>query len=156
MAAPVLPGRAESRMDLAPRGTPMPELTRRYVVMTMATEAPFDARDPEGVFVLKPWKDPAALRALAAYRDNCYPELARDLAAWMEAIEGGPVVRGDVGRRNEPHVRPVRRPDASTSRDGGVPARPPGRGGGKRPARSAPRTARRTSKRSGSRGKRRR
>ena len=46
----------------------MPELNRRYVVMAMATEAPFDPSDPEGVFVLKPWKDPAALRALAAYR----------------------------------------------------------------------------------------
>ena len=150
------PGRAESLIDLATRETPMPELTRRYVVMTMATEAPFDARDPEGVFVLKPWKDPAALRALAAYRDNCYPELARDLAAWMEAIESGPVVRGDVGRRNEPHVRPAGRRDASSSRDGGAPDRPARRGGGKRPARAAARSARRTTKRPSSRGKRRR
>ncbi len=82
----------------------MAELTRRYVVMTMATEAPFDPLDPEGVFVLKPWKDPAALRALAAYRDNCYPELARDLDDWIRSIEAGPAVRGGVGRRNEPHV----------------------------------------------------
>ena len=43
----------------------MPELTRRYIVMTMATEAPFDMQDPEAPFVLKPWKDPAALRALS-------------------------------------------------------------------------------------------
>jgi hypothetical protein len=85
----------------------MAELTRRYVVMAMASEAPFDPGDPEGVFVLKPWKDPAALRALVAYRDNCYPELARDLDAWIRAIEGGPSVRGDVGRRNEPHLRAV-------------------------------------------------
>ena len=83
----------------------MSELTRRYVVMTMATEAPFDPSDPEGVFVLKPWKDPAALRALAAYRQNCYPELGRDLEAWIRMIEAGPVVRGDVGRRNESHVK---------------------------------------------------
>ncbi len=55
----------------------MAELTRRYIVMAMATEAPFDLTDVEGVFVLKPWKDPAALRALETYRDNCYPELAR-------------------------------------------------------------------------------
>lgn len=93
----------------------MAELTRRYVVMRMATEAPFDAGDPEGAFVLKPWKDPAALRALRAYRDNCYPELSRDLDAWIRAIEAGPVVRGDVGLRNEPHLtaaaaaRPARR-----------------------------------------------
>lgn len=84
----------------------MAELNRRYVVMAMATEAPFDPADPEAVFVLKPWKDPAALRALAAYRDNCYPELGRDLDAWIRAIETGPVVRGDVGKRNESHLRP--------------------------------------------------
>lgn len=80
----------------------MTELTRRYVVMTLATEAPFDPADIEGVFVLKPWKDPAALRALLAYRDSCYPELARDLDAWIRAIQAGPRVRGDVGARNEP------------------------------------------------------
>ena len=84
----------------------MSELTRRYVVMALASTAPFDVEDREGVFVLKPWKDPAALRALAAYRENCYPELARDLDAWIRAIQGAPSVRGDVGRRNAPHVRP--------------------------------------------------
>ena len=83
----------------------MAELTRRYVVMALATDAPFDPRDPDGAFVLKPWKDPAAVRALQAYRDHCYPELARDLDAWIRAIQQGPAVRGDVGRRNEPHVR---------------------------------------------------
>ena len=83
----------------------MAELTRRYVVMLMASEVPFDPHDPDGVFVLKPWKDPAALRAIETYRDNCYPELARDLEAWVRAIGGGSSVRGDVGRRNEPHVR---------------------------------------------------
>lgn len=85
----------------------MPELTRRYVVMAMASEAPFDPHDHDSVFVLKPWKDPAALRALAAYRANCYPELGRDLEAWIRVIEAGPAVRGDVGRRNEPHLRPT-------------------------------------------------
>lgn len=85
----------------------MAELTRRYVVMSMATEAPFDPYDVDGVFVLKPWKDPAALRALQTYRDNCYPELARDLDEWIRAIEAGPKVRGDVGQRNEPHVKAV-------------------------------------------------
>ena len=30
----------------------MSELMRRYAVMLMATEAPFDLADPEGVFVL--------------------------------------------------------------------------------------------------------
>ena len=83
----------------------MAELTRRYVVMAMATDGPFDTRDPDGVFVLKPWKDPAALHALRAYADRCYPALARDLAAWIRAVERGPVVRGDVGRRNEEHRR---------------------------------------------------
>jgi hypothetical protein len=97
----------------------MAELTRRYVVMTMATQAPFDPLDPEGVFVLKPWKDPAALRAVAAYRDNCYPELARDLDGWIRAIEAGPAVRGDVGRRNEAFVK--------------IPAAPAGNRGGARP-----------------------
>ena len=83
----------------------MPELTKRYLVMTMATEAPFDLTDPEGVFVLKPWKDPAALRALETYRDNCYPNLAQDLGGWIRAIKAGPVVRGGVGKQNDPFVR---------------------------------------------------
>src|SRR5262245_46662247 len=83
----------------------MAELARRYVVMPLATDAPFDPADPDGVFVLKPWKDPAALRALRAYRDSCFPELSRDLDAWISAIEAGPIVRGDVGRRNEPFAR---------------------------------------------------
>ena len=83
----------------------MPEMTKRYIVMTMATEAPFDFADTDGVFVLKPWKDPAALRALMTYRDNCYPELGRDLDEWIRIIAAGAVVRGDVGRRNEPHVK---------------------------------------------------
>ena len=83
----------------------MAELTKRYVVMSLATEAPFDLRDPDGPFVLKPWKDLAALRALEAYRDHCYPELARDLDAWIRAIKAGPAVRGGVGRRNEPFAK---------------------------------------------------
>ena len=99
----------------------MPELMRRYVVTSLATEALFDPRDPDGVFVLKPWKDPAALRALVTYRDNCYPELGRDLTAWIGVIEGGPVLRGDVGRRNESHLRRAGReatPGTSTERSG--------------------------------------
>jgi hypothetical protein len=79
----------------------MAELTRRYIVMQMATEGPFDLRDADAPFVLKPWKDPAALQALRAYRDHCYEELARDLDQWIEAIEMGPQVRGGVGSRNE-------------------------------------------------------
>jgi len=89
----------------------MAELTRRYLVSPMATEAPFDPLDPDGAFVLRPWKDPAALRALRAYRDHCYPELRRDLDAWIRAIESGSVVRGDVGRRNEPYA--AAKPSAS-------------------------------------------
>ena len=82
----------------------MPELTRRYIVMTMATEAPFDLQDPEAPFVLKPWKDPAALRALEVYREHAYPELASDLDAWIQAIVSGPTVLGGVGARNEAHL----------------------------------------------------
>ena len=82
----------------------MRELSRRYVVMTLATEAPFDVGDPDAPFVLKPWKDPAALRALRAYRDHCFPELQRDLDAWIAAIDAGPTLRGDIGRRNEAHA----------------------------------------------------
>jgi hypothetical protein len=90
----------------------MPELTRRYIVMAMASEAPFDAHDPEAPFVLKPWKDPAALRALETYRDHCYPELAEDLTAWIHTISSGAKVRGGVGARNEAHMasRPRSRP----------------------------------------------
>ena len=82
----------------------MPELTRRYIVMTMATEGPFDLRDPDTPFVLKPWKDPAALRALQTYREHCYPELAEELEAWIATISAGPAVRGGVGTRNEQHI----------------------------------------------------
>ena len=113
----------------------MAELTRRYVVMTMATESPFDLRDSEGAFVLRPWKDPAALHALRAYAERCYPELARDLAAWIRVIESGPVVRGDVGRRNEAHagaVAPAR--GRATSRKSGAASARKARAGGRRPA----------------------
>ena len=93
----------------------MAELTRRYVVMAIATEGPFDTRDPDGAFVLKPWKDPAALAALRAYAAQCYPELAGDLARWLGAIERGPVIRGDVGRRNEEHARAKAAPRRATA-----------------------------------------
>ena len=83
----------------------MAELTRKYVVMAIASEGHLDLADLDAPFVLKPWKDPAALRALMAYRDHCYPELARELDAWIRTIERGRVVRGDVGKRNEPHAR---------------------------------------------------
>lgn len=106
----------------------MAELTRRYVVMPLATEAPFDRGDHDAPFVLKPWKDPAALAALRAYRDVCYPELARDLEAWIRTIAAGPAVRGDVGRRNEARARPAR---------GGGRA-PSGRKPGRRAARGRP------------------
>jgi hypothetical protein len=82
----------------------MAELTRRYVVMPLATPAPFDPWDANAAFVLKPWKDPAALRALKTYQDNCYPELAQDLSAWIGLIEDGTAVLGDVGRRNAQHL----------------------------------------------------
>lgn len=94
----------------------MPELTRRYIVMTMATEAPFDLQDPEAPFVLKPWKDPAALRALEVYREHAYPELASEIAAWIEAIGRGPRIRGGVGARNEAHVAARPRPRAASAR----------------------------------------
>ena len=117
----------------------MAELTRRYVVMTMASEAPFDPVDPEGVFVLKPWKDPAALRALEAYRENCYPDLARDLDVWIAAISAAPAMRGDVGRRNEPYVRTT---PAASARAGSVRARQAKRSTPSRPKSSRPKAAR--------------
>ena len=79
----------------------MVELTRRYIVMQMATEGPFDITDPDSPFVLKPWKDPAALQALIVYREHCYPELAQELDEWIKAIVAGPKIRGGVGSRNE-------------------------------------------------------
>jgi len=92
----------------------MPELTRRYIVMQMAAEAPFDLSDPDAPFVLKPWKDPAALEALRAYRDHCYDELARELDLWITAIRSGSAPLGGVGRRNAEAVvaRPRPRPKA--------------------------------------------
>ena len=118
----------------------MPELRKRYIVMTMAAEVPFDAEDPDAAFVLKPWKDPAALRALMTYRDNCYPELGQDLDAWIRTIASGAAVRGDVGRRNEPHVKP----ETSMASNGQAPA---GRAAGDRGrARTVPRTQARVSR----------
>ena len=94
----------------------MPELTRRYIVMAMATEGPFDLADPEAPFVLKPWKDPSALAALRAYRDACYPELAAELGRWIDEITAGSPVLGGVGRRNAEHQatrgKAARRPPA--------------------------------------------
>jgi hypothetical protein len=90
----------------------MAELTRRYIVMAMATEGPFDLKDPDVPFVLKPWKDPAALRALEAYRAHCYPELAVELDAWIRAISSGPVVRGGVGTRNEQYLATRAKPSS--------------------------------------------
>jgi hypothetical protein len=88
----------------------MAELTRRYIVMQMATEGPFDIRDADAPFVLKPWKDPAALQALRAYRDHCYEDLARDIDQWIEAIEMGPQIRGGIGSRNEQAQATRRKP----------------------------------------------
>jgi hypothetical protein len=99
----------------------MPELTRRYVVMAMAAAAPFDPVDHDAPFVLKPWKDPAALIALKSYRDHCYPELARDLDEWIRMVEAGPLVLGGVGRRNEAHLVSMRTtPGRPAKRSGGA------------------------------------
>ena len=96
----------------------MAELTRRYIVMQMAAEGPFDISDPEGPFVLKPWKDPAALQALIAYREHCYAELAQELDEWIMAIAAGPRIRGGVGSRNEltapAHRKPAAKPKAKS------------------------------------------
>lgn len=113
----------------------MPELTRRYIVMAMATEAPFDVNDPEAPFVLKPWKDPAALRALETYREHCYPELAADLAGWIQTIRSGARLRGGVGARNESYAAPARPRARAAAR----PARPAARAATKRATRKAAR-----------------
>ena len=118
----------------------MAELSRRYIVMQMATEGPFDLRDPDVPFVLKPWKDPAALKALEAYRDHCYPELAAEITAWIAAIGGGPAIRGTVGVRNEVHLAsrapaPSARP-GQPARAGAPPAPVSPRGARERPAKA--------------------
>jgi hypothetical protein len=94
----------------------MAELTRRYVVMAMATEGPFNTADPEAPFVLKPWKDPAALHALEAYRSRCYPDLAREIDAWIRVIRSGSKIRGGVGARNEPYAATAVRPRPARSK----------------------------------------
>jgi hypothetical protein len=111
----------------------MPELTRRYIVMAMATEAPFDVHDPEAPFVLKPWKDEAAVRALEAYRDHCYPELAADLTGWIQAIRSGARIRGGVGARNDAYAAPRPKPRAGTPA-----AQRPAKAAKKKVARKAP------------------
>ena len=93
----------------------MAELTRRYIVMQMAAEGPFDIADPDAPFVLKPWKDPAALQALIAYREHCYAELAQELDQWVRAIVAGPKIRGGVGSRNE-LTAPARRKPAGAAK----------------------------------------
>jgi len=92
----------------------MAELTRRYIVMQMAAEGPFDLTDPDAPFVLKPWKDPAALQALIVYREHCYPELAEELDQWIRAIAAGPRIRGGVGSRNELTAPARRKPAVKT------------------------------------------
>ena len=92
----------------------MAELTRRYIVMQMAAEGPFDFTDPDAPFVLKPWKDPAALQALLVYREHCYPELAQELDQWVRAILAGPKIRGGVGSRNELTALARRKPAPKT------------------------------------------
>lgn len=104
----------------------MAELTRRYIVMPMGAEGPFDPTDPNAPFVLKPWKDPAALLALEAYRAACYPELAAELSAWIRTIRSGAVPPGSVGARNAAHLasraaarprpKPKARPQAKPSK----------------------------------------
>jgi hypothetical protein len=126
----------------------MPELTRRYVVMTMAAVAPFDPADHDAPFVLKPWKDPAALLALKSYRDHCYPELARDLDEWIRTVESGPLVRGDVGRRNEEYLMSMK--PASPRAPSGGRRRPPA-GKRKRPPPKPARSSRVRGSRSGRR-----
>ena len=96
----------------------MAELTRRYIVMQMAAEGPFDIADPDAPFVLKPWKDPAALQALIAYREHCYAELAQELDQWIKAIVAGPKIRGGVGSRNE-LTAPARRKPAAVAKSKG-------------------------------------
>lgn len=91
----------------------MAELTRRYIVMQMAAEGPFDIADPDAPFVLKPWKDPAALQALIVYRRHCYAELAQELDQWIRAIMAGPKIRGGVGSRNELTAPGRRKPAAA-------------------------------------------
>src|SRR5438876_7672416 len=76
----------------------MPELTRRYLVMTMATDGPFDMNDPETPFVLKPWKDPASLRARATYREHRYRELAEEVGGWTKEGWGALMSEGQIGR----------------------------------------------------------
>jgi hypothetical protein len=93
----------------------MAELTRRYIVMQMAAEGPFDIADPDAPFVLKPWKDPAALQALIAYREHCYAELAQELDQWIRVIVAGPKIRGGVGSRNE-LTAPARRKSAAAAK----------------------------------------
>ena len=106
----------------------MAELTRRYIVMPMATEAPFEPSDPDAVFVLKPWKDPAALQALETYRAHCYPELAQDLDGWIKTIKAGPVFRGGVGERNAQYLTSRPAPAPAAARAGpGTPASRPAR-----------------------------
>jgi hypothetical protein len=99
----------------------MAELTRRYIVMQMATEGPFDLADPDAPFVLKPWKDPAALQALIAYRRHCYAELARELDQWIRAIAAGPKIRGGVGARNELTAPARQKPKAKSKAMGSKP-----------------------------------
>jgi len=129
----------------------MPELTRRYVVMAMAAAAPFDPADHDAPFVLKPWRDPAALIALKSYRDHCYPELARDLDDWIRMVEAGARVPGDVGRRNEAHLvsmkpAPVRAGGRRGTGARKTAARPGAKSTG-RPRRSAARLSQKPKKR---------
>ncbi len=61
-----------------------------------------DTQDVDSPFVLKPRKDPAAMKALECYADFCELELSKQIKRWIQLIKKAPKVVGTQGKRNIP------------------------------------------------------
>jgi hypothetical protein len=69
---------------------------------------PMQSTDPNNVdspFVLMPRKDPAAFAALVYYAQVCEPQLAQEIAEWLDKIAHAEPVFGTQGMRNFASVR---------------------------------------------------
>jgi len=64
-----------------------------------------DVKDIDSPFVLIPRKDPAAMKALECYAENCEPELGKEIKRWIELIKKAPKILGTQGKRNQPFVK---------------------------------------------------
>ena len=61
--------------------------------------------DVDSPFVLLPRKDPSAFAALVTYSQVCEPQLAQEIAEWLEKVADAEPRFGSQGARNYASVR---------------------------------------------------